>query len=422
MKKRGMCRLLAGLLAVLLLSGAAGKQETAEGDFSPRLNTRTSVQLEIVGFFGNFEALDQVTDDFNAYYPNLTFSYEQVGGKDLETYLALNPGVDVMMVSTEFMNAGNATLPARCRDLTEVDVSDIDPQMLELYRIDGAQKAVPMAQKVTGMAVNTTLLEKEGLSMPTDTQEFLSVLAALKEKGYTPIQGPAEKVYAELTLDSLFAALCTDAAFLEAAQKNEQSAADRLVPIFQFLDTLRDNGYTDDGLNATLPKDNYDGAILHFFEGKTPFWICDSEKVSGMKKRESKSEAFQASPFAYSFVYVPFGEAGSYVYQEPWFGFAVNRDAANPEYAMEFLRFLATGREIDTMGKVKGVPSVALGTDPAEIYRNVESPEAMECRAVNTGVITPEITARWYAVTRDYADGKYDSPESAARGFLSAVE
>lgn len=30
---------------------------------------------------------------------------------------------------------------------------------------------------------------------------------------------------------------------------------------------------------------------MTFFEGNVPFWVCDTEKVSGMKKRESKSAA-----------------------------------------------------------------------------------------------------------------------------------
>lgn len=422
MKKRGVYRILAAILAAILLSGCAGRQGSGKGDFRPSLDTKASIQLDVLGFFGNFEALDQVTNDFNRYYPNITFSYEQVGGKNLEAYLDVNPGVDIMMVSTEFMNAKDATLPARCRDLTEVDMSAIDEQMLKIYNIGGVQKAVPMAQLVSGMVVNNTLLEQEGLSVPTNTQEFLSVLAALKEKGYTPIQGPANKIYAELTRGGLNTVLCTDVELLESARTGGQMAADRLVSVFGFLDIIRDNGYTDEEANAALPEDNYDGAILSFFEGKTPFWICDSEKVSGMKKRESKSEAFQASPFEYSFVYVPFGETGHYIYQEPWFGFAANRDGDDPEYAMEFLRFLATRQEIDTMGKVKGVPSVAADTVQADIYRNVESAEAMAGRVVNTGTVTPEITAKWYSVTRAYMDGEYNSPESAAREFLSAVE
>ena len=139
MKKRRAYRLLAAALAAVLLSGCAGKQESGKGDFKPVLDTRASVQLRVLGFFGNFEALDQVTNDFNRYYPNVTFSYGQIGGRDLEAYLDLNPGVDIMMVSAKFMNARNATLPARCRNLAEIDVSAIDEQMLKTYNIDGVQ-------------------------------------------------------------------------------------------------------------------------------------------------------------------------------------------------------------------------------------------------------------------------------------------
>lgn len=44
---------------------------------------------------------------------------------------------------------------------------------------------------------------------------------------------------------------------------------------------------------------------MTFFEGNVPFWVCDTEKVSGMKKRESKSAAFSANPFEYEFTFAP---------------------------------------------------------------------------------------------------------------------
>ena len=37
--------------------------------------------------------------------------------------------------------------------------------------------------------------------------------------------------------------------------------------------------------------------------------------VSGMKKRESKSETFSANPFEYEFLYAPLGDKGAYAYQ-----------------------------------------------------------------------------------------------------------
>ncbi len=51
---------------------------------------------------------------------------------------------------------------------------------------------------------------------------------------------------------------------------------------------------------------------MKFFEGDVPFWVCDTEKVSGMKKRESKSEVFSANPFEYEFTFAPMGDNGIY--------------------------------------------------------------------------------------------------------------
>lgn len=55
---------------------------------------------------------------------------------------------------------------------------------------------------------------------------------------------------------------------------------------------------------------------MTFFEGNVPFLVCDTEKVSGMKKRESKSAAFSANPFEYEFTFAPMGDNGVYEYIE----------------------------------------------------------------------------------------------------------
>ena len=42
-----------------------------------------------------------------------------------------------------------------------------------------------------------------------------------------------------------------------------------------------------------------------------------------------------------------------------WFGFPVNKNAENYDYAVEFIRFLARKDELNTMANIKGIPSVA---------------------------------------------------------------
>ena len=76
--------------------------------------------------------------------------------------------------------------------------------------------AVPMGLKMSGIVVNKTLLEKEGLPLPTNDSEFLDVCEKLKNAGYTPIQGPNDSVYGELAYNLAMTELGNDPALLEA--------------------------------------------------------------------------------------------------------------------------------------------------------------------------------------------------------------
>ena len=412
------------LAAMLLMTTACGAKEEPTG-FQPKLDTKASVQLNVAGFFGNFEALDQVTNDFNQYYPNVIFSYQQVSGEKEEAYLEANPGIDIFMTGIAQMNVPGSTLPDRCIDLAQagVDTGDLDSEMLKLFTYDGKLAAIPMGQNLCGIVANLSLLEKEGLAIPTDTHDFLDVLAVLKEKGYTPIQGPTSKVYAELIRGAAFSALCSDEKLLAAAKAGSDEAVAALKPTFDFLSTVLEKGYTDPAINDEYPQDNYDQAILRFFEGDVPFWVCNTEKVSGMKKRESKSEAFQNAPFDYGFLYVPVGQDGNFIFQEPWYGFAANKDGDEPDYAVEFIRFLATSDEINKMADIKGIPSIAVAASASNsVYGTVRDPIFLKTRVVNTGAITPAMEASWYTVATGFAGGSYDSAESAIREFLTSVQ
>ena len=175
----------------------------------------------------------------------------------------------------------------------DVDLSAIDSRMLGDSCIDGHQLSVPMGQNIYGLVVDTTLLEKEGLSVPQNRSEFEAVLAALKAKGYTPVQGPADKIYADLTAGMVFSSLCEGQPVYEALKAGDEEAAGAaLSPAVELVDELVAKGYTDAAVNVEYPEDNYDQAILRFFEGDVPFWMCNTEKVSGMKKRDSRKRHF----------------------------------------------------------------------------------------------------------------------------------
>ena len=427
--KHGMRRAAAGLLAGLLLltsgcSATGSTKATAEAaGFTPQLDTEAAVQLDVLGFFGNFEALDQVMNDFNQYYPNLTYSYQQVGGSAEEEYMDANPDVDLIMTSNDLLHGAGSTLAQRCVDLKEagVDFADVDDTMLRASCIDGKQVSVPIGQNLYGVVANTTLLEQEGLTLPQNQEELFDTLAALKEKGYTPLQGPTSKVYAELVENRLFASLCEGQPLRKALEAGDlETARQEVLPLVELVDTMVSQGYTDPALNDEYPDDNYDGAILRFFEGDVPFWVCNTEKVGGMKKRESKSEAFQKNPFSYTFLELPIGEEGTYLYREPWVGFAVNKTAAHADYAVEFIRFLATRDESNRMADVKGVPSVAKSsTDPA-VYRQVLAEDVLQKGIVNGGEVGPALVSSWYSIITQYVRGEYPSADEAAAAYVAA--
>ena len=402
--KKIITRILAGCTAAVLLAGSlvgcGGTQQpagttgsstaAAPAVFESKLDTSASVSLEVSGFFGNFEALDQIINEFNEYYPNVTVAYEQNNGSQLVEYLKNNPQTDIFMTDDTNLRYPDWTesyVRDSCADLTAagVDASAAQDDLLTACTFDGALLRLPIGQNISGLVVNKTLLEKEGLSVPTTWQEFLDVCAALKEKGYTPIQGPDDSIYTNLVF-SMGMDTIADTDTLAALNAGDSAAVEKLQPVFERINALLDNGYIDPAVNADYPGDNYDGAILKFFEGDVPFWACTTEKVSGMKKRESKSETFSASPFEYEFMYAPLGDEGVYEFVEPWVGFSVNKNSSDYDYAVEFVRFMALNDQLNTLASIKGVPSIAKNADDPR-YTPLDATPKVQQRFVNDGTV-----------------------------------
>lgn len=140
-------------------------------------------------------------------------------------------------------------------------------------------------------------------------------------------------------------------------------------------------------------------------------------QVSGMKKRESKSETFSANPFEYEFLYAPLGDKGAYAYQQPWYGFSVNKDSEEKEIAVEFLRFMMQEKEIDEMASIKGLPSVAEnGTD--ERYAGLRDAKNIEASFINDGSVPDSIRAALEQVCNDFGAGVYGNANEAVQVFV----
>lgn len=244
-------KMLTVLLAVLMVLTACGSQndpgttpEPSNTAFEPKLDTEKAVELNAAVFFGNFEAFDQVINHFNEFYPNVKISYEQQFTYD-PNFLQDNPSIDILMTSNEKGYPADG-----CVDLLEagVDASAVEEGLLHANMWNGKLLSLPMGLTLKGMVVNKSLLEKEGLSVPQTWSEFLSVLEALKEKGYTPIQGPDSAV-STLCYNMGMTMLASDDNLLNAVSNGDAEGAAQLQLVYDRMQELIDKGYISQEVN-----------------------------------------------------------------------------------------------------------------------------------------------------------------------------
>lgn len=401
---------------------AVTETEAARTDeFTPSLDTEAGGTLEIAGSMGNFEALDQVINDFNEYYPNITVTYEQNDLQALSDYVKNNSYVDIFMTNDANVRAKdqeNLYVYDNCLDLadTQIDTSMINPELLKICMIDGKLVRLPLAKLMCGLAVNKTLLEKEGLKIPQTYEEFMDVCEALKEKGYTPLQSSQYHAFSDLVLPMGMSILGNSSELTEKIKDKDTSYADSLAPVYEKLEEIVEKGYITNEANAEFSDDNYDGAILRFFEGDVPFWVTTTESFSGMKKRESKSEAYTADPFEYAFINAPLGDDGVYDYEEPWYGFSVNKDSDSLDYAVEFMRFLAQTKEMNKLAEIKGMPSVTTAPEDPR-FAAALSPEKEAGRYVYNGEIGSSVTGAICDMANQFGRGEMEGVDNVIQAI-----
>lgn len=403
--------------SVLLIS-LVGCEKNINYKFSPQLNTDEKLTLNILGYFGNFEALDAVTNDFNKYYPNISFNYQQVSGNNLVAFLDSNFQTDIFMTSSDTISSTN--LIDYCLDLSTVNLNlnDVDQTMLTTSYKGNFLHSLPIGQNIYGIITNVTLLKKEGLDIPKNYDEFINTLNTLKTKRYVPLQSSSTKIYPELTINMMVNTIQEDNELYNDLINGNLKSYSKIENIFNIVSNIQNNEYSLDEVNNLYPFDNYDDAILRFFEGNVPFWVCNSEKVSGMKKRETKSETFKANPFEYTYIYAPLGDKGSYVYHEPWYGLGISKRSPSIEYAKEFMRFYATKDELNKMASTKGVPSIAKEKYNSDIYKYIDNPEAIETNCIYDGKVTQKDFDAWYTCINSFATKKL-SKEEAIKSFIT---
>lgn len=366
--KKMICVFLSLMMILSLAACGSEKQEvTVEGGFKPSLDTSTSCNIRIAGGYDNFEALETEFDRFNRYYPNVELVYTKIDdynnmigtvldGKDApDIYVNYSWMYGREQYKSSIDHAENLADPA-----LGLNLNCIRGNIL-LNTDDGTLPMVPVFSNTYGMLVNQSIFEKEGLNVPTTYQELIEVCKAFREKGYeNPLMGFSKEETTSLYTLTIYPFFCGTVADDEEAVKKlnslDSSAGEYLRPSLEKITQfIGESGVNLDECDKI--EDNYDAVILRFFEGDIPMMTCSGDTVSGTKKRESRSEAFIANPFTYTFVPVPMSDEGASFLDMPNLQFSVNKDGSNPDMSNEFMRFLITSEELNEMAKNKGLMS-----------------------------------------------------------------
>ena len=366
--KKTICIILAALMILgLAACGSEKQEEKTEGGFKPALDTSAKCQITVAGGYDNFEALETEFERFNEYYPDVELRFTKVDDYNnmIGTVLNGNDAPDIY-VNYSWMYGRDQYKSSidHAEDLSDSSLNlDLDciRSNIILNTDDGTLPMVPVFANTYGMLVNNDLFEKEGLSVPTTYQELVDVCKAFRDKGYqNPLMGFTNEEKTSLFTLTTYPLFCGTLADDKEAVKKlnalDPSAGEYMRPSLEKMEQFLKDGCVDLDACAKI-ENNYDAVILRFFEGDVPMMTCSGDTVSGTKKRESRSEAFIAKPFTYTFAPVPMSDDGAYFLDMSNLQFSVNKDSANLEMANEFMRFLITSQELNEMAQNKGLMS-----------------------------------------------------------------
>lgn len=329
-----------------------------KNQFEPRLDTQKEANINVLGIYGNFEALEQVFLDFNEYYPNVNLCYEYTDNNvdaTLNRCIARDNIDIVFTFSMEFDYFYKTLMENYLVDLEkcDIDFSNVNKNAMEATLANGMHQFVPMYYQTTGLLVNESLLKEYGVSIPTNLFELEKACDTFLENGITPVyathSASGRFFYGHAIQDILNR---SDSEDVIASLNSGDGKYEVFHSTMDIYNRWLYRGYFDFSANE-LP-DQYNAILMKFLEGKIPFVACTSDSIGGCKKREAKSEAYCANSFEYTYIPSPTGVDGFECTYMPSLLFGLCNVSDSIDYATEFMRFLFSKQEMQVMESVKG--------------------------------------------------------------------
>lgn len=325
------------------------------------------VTLTVVGSWEYCRALDAVAVSFKESYPNCTVVYEMLQDYSSSVVKRLEGDEQPDLFFTVNIQSGSDLLPYALdiQSRPEIDLSSTFDGLIDNFRFretDGTREklyAIPLGAEMRGMYINVTLLKSLGLTVPTNSSEFLECCETLKENGYIPLHGNPSQFGQYLCYPWVANCIANaedyDAAY-NLVNSRDPSAAELIREPFEFLYELCKEGYydyktaqTESGLFTESTNEDYARYFLNITEQNGSFEKSDDigciafmPAPMSIKGIIDRAKDDYHSEIEYIFVPSPIGSDGGYAYLSPAHGIAVNKNSERLEYVEKFINYLFT--------------------------------------------------------------------------------
>ncbi len=195
MKKTMRTLLILSMAVMFLLQGCVVRKD-AEADFVPKYDKDTEFSLTVAGSYGNFESLEAEFERFYEYYPNADLQYVTMDDYNnvISSALVNSEPPDIFTTSSAMIgNELYNDMFDACEVLSDsslgIDYSCIRDPLIRTTD-SGDVVMLPIFTTSYGMLVNMDIFEKEGLKVPDNFEELVTVCGKLKSAGYeSPVMG-----------------------------------------------------------------------------------------------------------------------------------------------------------------------------------------------------------------------------------------
>ncbi|MDR0592276.1 MAG: extracellular solute-binding protein [Bifidobacteriaceae bacterium] len=375
---------LGGALACAMSLAACGGDSTPEtpgaSGASPANDAGEPITITYESWGPTQESMDAVIDAFQAANPGVTVQASLLPYADyitaLKTELASGTGPDVFEIQAggalkEFQSL-LTPVAEPVQEILGQDITQVYKQSaLDQVSIDGVAYGLPNGFSSAGMLwVNNSILDEQGIAVPTSYDELVAACKKLREAGIVPVAIGAKDDWMLIDIFTSMSNAIAPGEQYAAQDSGGKWTTDGLIKTFDAFATMFKDGVAMDGATGAMTySDTYD----LYADGKAAFFTNGSWNQDMYVGAKDRIGAFKSSvilmPTISGAAPVTAGIGGIY---------AVNKNSANPEAALKLAYFMSAGQGAQIMidGNLNFAVTVADITPSGELSEDAAATRA----------------------------------------------